>query len=697
MNTTFQSAERKYRPDIDGLRAIAIISVIAYHAGFPGFSGGFVGVDIFFVISGFLITSLLFNEAMAAGGRVHLGAFYARRVRRLMPAGLLVVAVTLLLGAFVLSPASDEQRNLARMAIAYSYFGSNFYFFRTTGGYFDAPSFSLPLLHTWSLAVEEQYYLIWPLITVLIFRLAGGQRTERFMRTRSIQVLGILLVMSLALSVGTTRAHQNFAFFLLPTRVWEFAIGGMVGLAGTAFYSRLQRWGEWLAIGGLALVVYSIVALDHSKPFPGWVAMLPVFGSALLIVGITADEGSQVRRLLSCKPMVFIGLLSYSWYLWHWPLLSLYRIHNLGAQDVAANALVVVIALLLAWLTYILVEHPIRARRPGPFRGVRSTLFVGLGMMLATLLMGNMLKWWRDYQAGLEQHRPIVMARSDVSPYRKTCTLNAFRPIGELPTEECIHGADKKHPKILLWGDSHADHVMPMLMEAFPDVAVYQLTMMGCPPAIGYESQVPATSTYCAEFNQRVLQKIQDLQKEGLQGVVISARWPTYLWERSISVSEKQLDTVGDPRKMAAARTEVQARFDATLTALERSGVRVLVLTPNPEMVYLPHLCIGLGKGSLCDVPRTVIDTLLGNATAALAEVVSRHSNARLAQVIDFFCDDQTCFAKRDGKILYIDENHLTATAAIGLAEFLRADLDWLLGRQAVAVQSESMLQTRQQ
>ncbi len=694
MNTTFQSAERKYRPDIDGLRAIAIISVIAYHAGMPGFSGGFVGVDIFFVISGFLITALLFNEAMAAGGRVHLGAFYARRVRRLMPAGLLVVAVTLVLGAFALSPASDEQRNLARMAIAYSYFGSNFYFFRTTGGYFDAPSFSLPLLHTWSLAVEEQYYLIWPLITVLIFRLAGGQRTERFMRTRSMWVLGALLIASLALSIGTTRAHQNFAFFLLPTRVWEFAIGGIIGLAGMTFYSRLRRRGEGLAIVGLVLVIYSIVALDHNIPFPGWIAILPVFGTALLIVGLTANEGGQVRRLLSSRPMVFIGLLSYSWYLWHWPLLSLYRMHNLGVQDVTANALIVVIALVLAWLTYILVEHPIRARRPGPFRGVRSTLFIGLGMMLASLLMGNMLKWWRDYQAGLEQHQAIVMARSDVSPYRKTCTLNAFKPIGELPTEECMHGPDKKRPKILLWGDSHADHVMPMLMEAFPDVAIYQLTMMGCPPAIGYESHVPATSPYCAEFNQRVLQKIQELQKDGLQGVVISARWPIYLWERSISVSEKQLDTVGDPQKMATARTEMQARFDATLTALEHAGVRVLVLTPNPEMIYLPHLCIGLGKGSLCDVPRAVIDTLLGNAMAALAEVVSRHPNARLAQIIDFFCDEQTCFAKRDGKILYIDENHLTATAAIGLAEFLRADLDWLLGQPAVAIQSESTAKT---
>ena len=253
----------------------------------------------------------------------NLGAFYARRVRRLMPAGLVVVAATLLLGAIFLPPASNEQLSLARTAIAFAYFGSNFFFFRTTGGYFDAPSFSLPLLHTWSLAVEEQYYLIWPLIMLLIFRFSGSRRTEGLMRTRSMWVLGIMLVASLALSIGTTRDHQNFAFFLLPARIWEFAIGGMVGLAGTAFYTRLRPWAEGLAVAGLALIVYSVVALDHATPFPGWVAIFPVLGSALLIAGTTADEDGFVRRILALKPMVFIGLLSYSWYLWHWPLLSL--------------------------------------------------------------------------------------------------------------------------------------------------------------------------------------------------------------------------------------------------------------------------------------------------------------------------------------------------------------------------------------
>ena len=437
-----------------------------------------------------------------------------------MPAGLVVVAATLLLGAIFLPPASSEQLSLARTAIAFAYFGSNFFFFRTTGGYFDAPSFSLPLLHTWSLAVEEQYYLIWPMIMLLVFRYSGTRHTEGFMRRRSLWVLGVMFVVSLMLSIGTTRDHQNFAFFLLPARIWEFAIGGMVGLAGSGFYARLRRWAQALSVIGLGLVIYSVVAIEHGTPFPGWVALFPVVGSVFLIAGMTADEDGLVRRLLSVKPMVFIGLLSYSWYLWHWPLLSLYRIYNLGVEDIAANTGLVILALILAWLTYVLIENPIRVRRPGPFRNVRPTLFMGLGIALTTVAMGSGLKAWREYQKTLEINQPVVKARSDYPPYQVACTLDANKPIRGVPREQCIHGPDGSRPKILLWGDSHANHVMPTLMEAFPDVAVYQLTMAGCPPAIGYELKVPATSKYCSEFNRRVIEAIPELKKNGLEGVV---------------------------------------------------------------------------------------------------------------------------------------------------------------------------------
>ena len=680
MTTPSQNLQRIYRPDIDGLRAIAIVSVIAYHAGFPGFPGGFVGVDIFFVISGFLITSLLFNEA-AETGRVNLGAFYARRVRRLMPAGLLVVAVTMVLGALFLFPASEEQIALAKTAIAMSYFGSNFYFFNATGGYFDGPSFGLPLLHTWSLAVEEQYYLLWPIVMLLVFRFSGAQKSIGFMRNRTIWILALMFLVSLSISVATTRSHQNFAFYLLPARVWEFAIGGIVGLLSAGFYLRLRRWADPLAIVGLALIVYSVMALDHTMPFPGWIVVLPVFGSSLLIIGMTASEQCLIRRVLSVKPFVFIGLLSYSWYLWHWPLLSIYRMHNLGIQDIEANVVIVFVALALAWLTYILIENPIRVHRPGPFRKVRSTLWIGLGIAIMTALLGHGLREWRKYQKTSEVYRPVISARNDYSSYRTECVLDANKPFEPLPGDKCTYGSDKQHPKILLWGDSHADHVMPTLIEAFPDISIYQLTMSGCPPVAGYELQVPAVSKFCADFNQRVLQNLAVLKKNGLEAVVISARWPSYLWRHVLAVSEPQLKMTGDPDKMLQARNDMQAKFDMTLTILERAGLKVLVLAPNPEMIYPPPMCIGLGKGSFCNVPRSISDELIADPTAALSEVVSRHKNTRLAELADFFCTDQTCAPERAGKIYFLDENHITATAARELAGYLSADLNWLMSK----------------
>ena len=669
----------KYRPDIDGLRAVAIISVVFYHAGFPGFSGGFVGVDVFFVISGFLITSLLFNEAVATG-RVSLSAFYARRVRRLMPAGLLVVAVTLLLGGLFMPPASDEQRSLARSALAVAFFGSNFYFFRTSGGYFDDPSFSMPLLHTWSLAIEEQYYLLWPLLMLLVFRWAGVARAESAMRVRVVWVLAGMLLLSLALCIGTTPDYHNFAFYLLPARVWEFALGGIVGLAGTAFHSRLQRWAEGLSVLGLSLIVCSVAGLNYRTPFPGWAAIFPVLGSAVLIVGMSANEHGFVRRMLAVRPLVFIGLLSYSWYLWHWPLLSIHRIYTLGTLDIPANALLVSLALALAWLTYVWIEHPIRMRRPWLFGRVRTTLFAGVGISLATVLMALGLWAWYKHQKSFDTNP------TDIPPYQKLCSLSRIQPVGKLPRDKCIHGPDKMHPKVLLWGDSHAGHMMPMLMEAFSDVAVYQLTMAACVPVIGYEALAPETPKYCPEFNRRVLQEIKDLKKDGLEGVVISARWPIHLWQDNKAPAGQVSGAEPvDRKKKAQALAAMQSSLDAMLSTLEGIGVRVVLLAPTPELVFSAPQCLALGRGVQCNVARASSEKYVGDSTVALAEVVSRHPNVRLVQVMDFFCDAQTCFAARDGKTLYSDPDHLTATASRELGRFLSPELAWLRGKPGTA------------
>jgi hypothetical protein len=316
-------------------------------------------------------------------------------------------------------------------------------------------------------------------------------------------------------------------------------------------------------------------------------------------------------------------------------------------------------------------------------------LFVGLGIALVTVSMGNGLKAWRDYQKTLEDNQAVVKARRDYAPYQDACTLDANRHFDALPREKCIHGLEKGHPKILLWGDSHANHVMSTLIEAFPDVAIYQLAMAGCPPVIGYEPKVPATSKYCADFNQRVLASIPELKSDGLEGIVISARWPSYLWKRTLAVSEPQPGSVGDTKKMSEARVAFQTDFEATLSTLDGFGLRVLVLAPNPEMIYSPPLCIGLRRGSLCDIPRAVSDAFIGDPTAALAEVVSRHPNVRLAEMKDFFCDAEVCYAMRNGKILFIDENHISATAARDLGRFLAEDMNWLMGRNIYSMEPD--------
>ncbi len=690
MTHSSRKSPAKYRPDIDGLRAIAIIAVVFYHAGFPGFGGGFVGVDVFFVISGFLITALLFKEAVATG-RLSLSAFYARRVRRLMPAALIVVAVTMLLGAFVMPPASDEQRSLARSAMAVALFGSNFFFFTTAGGYFDAPSFSMPLLHTWSLAVEEQYYLIWPLLMLLIFRFFRGSHSEEAMGVRVTWALSVMFLLSLALSIGMTPDHRSFSFYLLPTRVWEFAIGGIVGLAGSSLYARLRSWGEGLAALGLVLIAYAVVGFNDETPFPGSAAIIPVCGAVLLIVGMTANEQGMVRRLLASRPLVFIGLLSYSWYLWHWPLLSFYRIYSLGdAGNLTENALAIMAALALAWLTYVWIERPARTYRRGPFRNSRATLLTGGAICVLTLFLSAGLWAWRDYQQSADAYRWTNAARADRGRYAKECSLPE-RPAVVVPVEECSHGPDKKHPRLLLWGDSHAHHLLPMLTEVFPAVALYELTMPTCVPLIGFDSRTFISSKSCVAFNQRVLQEILELKEIGLEGVIVSARWPIHFAHQSFSVADKGSGGLeADAKTIAQVRAQMQASLSTTLATLESIGLRVLVIEPTPQLVYSAPQCLALRGEAHCNTPRVLNDELLKETTDALAEVVGQYRDVRLIPLIDFFCDEQTCYASRDGKIRYYDDDHLTTATARELGRYLATELAWVRGEPTAPADSEA-------
>ena len=333
-----------YRADIDGLRALAILSVVGYH-GFPQMvRGGFTGVDVFFVISGYLISGLILGDLER--GRFSFRRFYARRFRRIFPALIVVLGASLLYGAVALAP--DEFRELGKQAAAAAAFGSNILQW-TEAGYFDQQAATKPLLHLWSLGVEEQFYIVWPVILVLAYR-----------RARGAALCASLLVLSFGANLVLTHSSPSAAFFLPFPRFWELLIGALLAHAAHSAVpgSHSSATHAWRAGLGLALMLTGFLVIDADRAFPGGWALIPTVGTALVI----AAPGAWInRKLLSSKPLVFVGLISYPWYLWHWVLLSFARIANYGEEPPRSWRLTAIAASAgLAWLTYRWVERPIR-------------------------------------------------------------------------------------------------------------------------------------------------------------------------------------------------------------------------------------------------------------------------------------------------------------------------------------------------
>jgi peptidoglycan/LPS O-acetylase OafA/YrhL len=361
----------EYRPDIDGLRMVAIVPVVLYHAGLPFLSGGYVGVDVFFVISGFLITRILHEEITQ--DRFSLVGFYERRVRRILPALIVVILATLLAGFMILPP--EEFINLADSAIAASMFSSNFWFWIQTSDYFSSEAEFQLLLHTWSLAVEEQFYISFP---ILLWAISCWRKTI------TIWVVATLTVLSFLLAVIGVALDQPASFYLAPTRGWELGLGALLALGLSPPLT--PRWvREVVAMAGFLAILTAIIFYDATTPFPGFAALLPCLGAAGLIWA-----GSQGRSLagqvLSLEPVVSIGLLSYSLYLWHWPILAFLRLYvgdvNLSLSLASAGLSASLIAASLSWRY---VERPFRRRAPDGFG--RGQIFAFSGIATTAVLV----------------------------------------------------------------------------------------------------------------------------------------------------------------------------------------------------------------------------------------------------------------------------------------------------------------------
>jgi len=495
----------KYRAEIDGLRALAIIPVILFHAGFNYFSGGFVGVDIFFVISGYLITTIILNEMDQ--GSFSLAHFYERRARRILPALFLVIAATLPFSWFLLLP--QDMTGFGHSLIAVSTFASNILFWRESGYWGPVNDFK-PLLHTWSLAVEEQYYVLFPLFLIFMWR---------FRKQHIFLTLAIITVASLATAQWGAHNKPNANFFLLPTRAWELAIGACVAFILLYRASTIDRLKSNRAIAeisgnmGLFLLGYSVVMYSSGTPFPSLYTIVPCLGASLII--IFSSPATTTGRILGSKPLVFIGLISYGAYLWHQPLFSLTRHARIQEPSPELMVALIFLTFFLAFLSWRYIETPLRS-----FREVRrQTIFIISGsisfLFICIGLLFHIYQGFPDRISNTQRHIYNFKKYEIAKPYRKNLCFLGQDQKPALFSDECISDTVNS---LVIWGDSHAAALSYGLKNTLRNNFT-QLTSVGCPPLIGYHSpRLPN----CKPTNDHIL-KLLTTQKPEV--IILHGRW----------------------------------------------------------------------------------------------------------------------------------------------------------------------------
>ena len=633
----------QYRQEIDGLRAVAVVPVVFFHAGFETFSGGFVGVDVFFVISGYLITSIILTEM--AAGRFTLLRFYERRARRILPALFLVILICLPFAWQWLHP--NALRDFSQSLAAVSLFSSNFLFW-IKSGYFDAASELSPLLHTWSLAVEEQYYLFFPLALLAIG--IGRQR-----------VLGatllIVALISLALAQWMTDTAPAAGFFLLPARAWELMIGALTAFALFSERSPLTAVSssralcEGLGLAGLLLIAYAILVFDETTPFPSFYALVPTAGTALIIA--FASSQTAVGRLLGHPALVGIGLVSYSAYLWHQPLFAFARHRSLKEPEAWHFLALALLTFALAWLSWRFVETPFR--RGGIVS--RNTVF-GLGAAVSLALIATGV-------AGHFANGPNAKDRTQRAELdRRIRTNYGLAPACNGETTFSAPCRTTDAPEIVVWGDSYAMHLLPGILASKPDVRIAQVTMSVCGPLFGL---APANTTYplswardCLAFTRRVESWLQSTPS--LRYAVLSSPFGQYIEPDWRAVTD---DWTGD-----ASIEGARAAFHATLQKLRSLGIQPVIVAPPPQTAYNIGTCLTKSAFlasdlSHCNFPAGQIEPRIRRVYDFLESFADEVPVIWLHETL---CPDGVCQTHWDDILLYRDQGHLSyeGSAAIG-------------------------------
>lgn len=638
-----------YRPELDGLRALAVTLVVAFHAGFPGTQGGFIGVDVFFVLSGFLISSQLLKE-LRSKGRLALGAFYARRIRRLLPASALTVLVTLAAAVWLLSPA--ELAATAQASRASALYLANGFFAINAADYFAADVKTNPLLHLWSLAVEEQFYFFWP---VLLWFAMGGRSSS----ARAVAVLAGVALISLALCGYLTAHSPSWGFFSPLTRAWEFAAGALAAeLPRPPATARM--WATRLGWLSLAALLYSAQVMSE-QAFPGWIALWPVLATALVLWALRVPQITGLARLLSVKPLVKIGQLSYSWYLWHWPVLvltlALAPQCSLLMRSVAALG-----ALAIAALAHTFVENPLRHHQGLARQPVRAFVLAG-GLMLATVGLAQGVLKLAAYRAGTPQMLRISAAISDIAQMdRKACVSlrDASDPL------RCEYGDATSPTHLVLFGDSHAiqwfDALQPLVLKHGWHLTT--LLKSGCPAGdLTPPGLNVVASRACQAWRAQALEALRQVHPTL---VILSSATPFVGTEISADNWERALKR--------------------TVQAIQQAGARALVIRDTPRPGFNVPACLARAqaqgrslestcafeeRGSLNEGAARAERAALGLPESADAAQQACSQQGCWLDLADALCAQGRCVSYRQGAVVFRDDNHLTGRFAATLSERL--------------------------
>lgn len=605
----------KYRPDIDGLRALAVLAVVYFHAFPEKLPGGFVGVDIFFVISGFLITQIIHENIKS--DTFSFFDFYCRRIKRIFPSLILVLAASFIFGWIFL--IFDEFQQLAKHIMSAVTFTSNVTLWNESG-YFDNSGETKPLLHLWSLAIEEQFYVFWPLVLWVAWRI----------KFKLIAVAALLLMASFIFNISNIKNDEIATFYSLLTRAWELLAGASLAIFIDSKKLVADSYAEYLgSIFGFGLIMLSMIILDKESLFPGWWALLPVLGTILVINNGTNSPVSEY--ILSNKVIVWLGTISYPLYLWHWPLLSFARISEARIPDAHIRSKAILLAILLAWITYKVVEKPIRFGKKIRENTKISALII-LMIIMGTLAFFTYIKQGKVFGKGeaiqnlytgdighREFHQYSFEHFYECTP--KKIAKKAARWEGYV---RCQQSKINQPIDIALIGNSHAEHLFIGLAENLPSKNIVYYVFTGLP---SIENQLYEDTFHFLN------------QTDSIKHIVISMDW----------AGKYDLD-------------KVEAELLKTADQLIAKGKFVYLIEDVPTFSFDPIRCKGIRfpyKAEMCtDLRKTQV------YEAMLNRVIKKNKRIRLIKTLKYFCDEQVCSMTQGNKLLFRDTNHLNVNGS---------------------------------